>query len=215
MALFILDMGSGNTCRNDKDTIRRMIHEVAELDFNGHDVVLKWQLFKDAPPNIPLTHESFEYAYKVANNLCLETTASVFDIDSLRFLMQYSIPFVKIACRPELYYLMEVVQNICDQREDWAPVKVYISTASGAINLPDCVKLACVSNYPATIEEYETRFTPGELQYVSDHTVGWRLYEKYRPYVIEKHFVHERVDGNPDAGQFAVTAAELAEGFHA
>jgi sialic acid synthase SpsE len=204
MALFILDMGSGNTCRNDKDTIRRMIHEVAELDFNGHDVVLKWQLFKDAPPNVPLDHGCFNYAVEIAERLALQTTASVFDLESLRFLMNFDVPFVKIANRPDLYHLAE-----------FAAVPFYVSTAQSGFNLKDAVMLACVSNYPATIEEYEARFTPGELQYVSDHTVGWRLYEKYRPYVIEKHFVHERVDGNPDAGPFSVTADELAEGFHA
>lgn len=204
MALFILDMGSGNTCRNDKDTIHRMIHEVAELDFNRHDVVLKWQLFKDAPPNIPLDHGCFNYAVEIAERLALRTTASVFDLESLRFLMNFDVPFVKIANRPDLYHLAE-----------FATVPLYVSTAQSGFNLKNAVMLACVSNYPATLEEYEARFTFNELAYVSDHTEGWHLYKKYRPFVIEKHFIHIRSNDNPDAGPFAVTAAELQDGFNA
>jgi sialic acid synthase SpsE len=200
VARIIFDMGSGATCHNDKAEIEKMICAIADADLGKHEIVLKWQLFKSAPPNTPLTHESFEHAYNFAFSKCLKTTASVFDADSMRFLMGFDVPFVKIACRPELYALAELTSK-----------PVYISTAQTGMRLlgKTAIQLACVPKYPATIDDYEKEFTKAELLYISDHTVGWRLYNKYRPQIIEKHFVHVREPGNPDAGPFAVTPKEL------
>lgn len=193
----ILDMGSGNTCRNRIATVKHMIQEVFRADNGKHEIVLKWQLFKSAPPNIPLEHEAFEYAHKFAQNYGYQTTASVFDEESLDYLMRFKIPFVKIACIPSLYALAYQ-----------ADVPVYVSVADDDIQ-PVCdIKLACVREYPATIEQYE-KFK--SLKYVSDHTVGWDLFRKYQPEIIEKHFVHCRDADNPDAGPFAVTGKELLE----
>lgn len=200
MSRFILDMGSGNTCKNDKGIIEEMIRSVVHIDTGKHEIILKWQLFESAPPNIPLTHECFEFAYKFGANLCFQTTASVFDLKSMQYLMGFGVPFVKIACREDLYYLAK-----------YSTVPVYLSTTNGAIEFPDYVKLACVPKYPATLDDYENHFTKDELRYVSDHTVGWRLYNKYRPEIIEKHFVHVREEGNPDAGPFAVTPGGLKD----
>lgn len=212
MSQLILDMGSGNTCHNCKEVVKQMIWEAAANYYNDkHEIILKWQLFKDAPPNVPLDHDVFEYAYKYAHNLGIETTASVFDIDSLRFLMQYEVPFIKIACRPELYELMEAVENVADQHGRWGYPAVYVSTSESGLELPGATMLACIPKYPATIEDYEGTFSHPELKHVSDHTVGWGLYWKWKPDIIEKHFVHVREEGNPDAGPFAVTPDELME----
>ena len=199
MRVIILDMGSGNTCHNDRRIVERMIREIAQF-YTDKVVVLKWQLFKDAPPNIPLDHECFRYAYDLAWKLGYTTTSSVFDLDSMRFLMQFDVPFVKIACRPDLYELAQ-----------YSTKPVYVSTAQSGLNLPGEVHLACVRKYPASLAEYEKAFTPQDLLRVSDHTVGWDLYYKYRPEIIEKHYVHERVPDNPDAGPFAVTPDQLGE----
>jgi sialic acid synthase SpsE len=204
MSLFVLDMGSGNSCRNDKKIIERMLKDIAEVDEGVNDIVLKWQLFKSAPPNIPLEPEMFKYAYDMAERLCFETTSSIFDIESLRYLMTFKVPFVKIANRPDLYELAQ-----------YATVPVYVSTSVTGYHLADSKMMACISKYPATIEEYERTFTRTELDILSDHTVGWELYKKYMPSVIEKHFVHERHPDNPDAGLFAVTQSELAEVINA
>ncbi len=197
--MIILDMGSGNSCRNDKRIVDRMIREIAQFN-TDKPVILKWQLFRDAPPNVPLDRECFKYAYDLAWRLGYQATASVFDLDSLRYLMGFDVPFVKIACRPDLYELAK-----------YSTKPVYISTAESGFNLPCEVRLACVRQYPATLWDYELTFTPEELKRVSDHTVGWELYYKYNCEIIEKHFVHERSPDNPDAGPFAVTPEELAE----
>ena len=197
--MIILDLGSGNSCRNDKRIVERMIREIAEFD-TDLEVILKWQLFRDAPPNIPLDRECFRYAYDLAWKLGYPTTSSVFDLDSFRFLMGFDVPFVKIACRPELYELAR-----------YSTKPVYISTSASRIEMPGQTVLACVSKYPATLWDYELSFTDEELKHVSDHTVGWELYHKHNPSIIEKHFVHERNPDNPDAGPFAVTPYQLAE----
>jgi sialic acid synthase SpsE len=197
---FILDFGSGNTCRNDIEIVKKMLHSLCDVDEMHHEVIIKWQLFKEALPNIPLDHKVFDFAYKFAERLGYKTTASVFDRESLAFLMQYDVPFVKIACRPDLYELAQ-----------YCTVPVYVSTANSS-TVSGAKMMYCVSKYPALLEDYEQAFTKEELsECVSDHTVGWDLYNKYNCKTIEKHFVHERRADNPDAGMFAVTPFQLCE----
>jgi len=200
MAQFIVEMGSGNTCRNDRAEVERMIDAVVGADSCEHDVVFKWQLFAVEPPNIPLARHVFDHAYHYALMYGYETTASVFDDGSLEFLLEYEVPFVKIACRPTKYSLI---------RKCPAPVYVSVSRPDILDDEPNVTRLMCVPKYPATVEEYESVFP--DLRHVSDHTPGWYLYQRVRPEIIEKHFVHERRATNPDAGVFAVMPHELAE----
>lgn len=198
MAKIILDLGSANTCKNDHGIIEEMIYAIKSIDSGKHEVILKWQLFQSAPPNVPLSHEAFEYAYRVGRSLGYKTTSSVFDKESLDFLLKFDIPFVKIACRPELYKLApDIGVPVYGSYYDFEP-GVYVATC-----------LACVPKYPALMTDYESRFCPEQLKRVSDHTVGWRLFNKYRPEIIEKHFVLERDEFNPDSGPFAVTPTGL------
>jgi sialic acid synthase SpsE len=200
MSKIILDCGSGNTCKNDCRLISELIWKIASADSGKHDVILKWQLFEDAPPNIQMTHEAFRFAYSLAERLGYETTASVFDKPSLDFLLSFKVPFVKIACRPSLYELAHDID-----------IPVYMSTNQSGAKLDCEVQLACIPKYPAMVEEYEHTFTADELGYISDHSVGWDLYKRYNPAIIEKHIVHTRDPGNPDAGPFAITPDQLAE----
>jgi len=193
----ILDCGSGNTCCNDRSIIREMINKVVKIDNQKHEIIFKWQLFTFAGVNIPLTWKNFDYAYLYAREMGYKTTASVFDSENFDFLMTYIIPFVKIACIPDLYHLAY-----------HSDVPVYVSVPDDDIQ-PKCdVRLACVRQYPATLEQYSVFKSH---KYVSDHTVGWDLYKKYKPDILEKHYVHKRVEGNPDAGLFAVTPDQLEE----
>lgn len=196
---FIVEFGSGNTCRNDRGEVERMIDAVAEVDSGVWDeVIFKWQLFHIVPPNIRLQQEIFDHAYHYAASIGYPTTASVFDPDSLAFLLGYDVPFVKIACRGSLYALI-----------DECPVPVYVSVSHPAITFEDddVTELCCVSQYPALLSEYERIFP--DLSRVSDHTIGWDLLLKHSPVIIEKHVVHERRATNPDAGAFSVTPEEL------
>jgi sialic acid synthase SpsE len=198
MSQIILDLGSGNTCKNDIDIARRMIDEVAAIDTKKHEVVFKMQLFEEAPPNVPLDKGVYWAAMKHAQAKGYRMTASVFDLTSLNFLLRYDIPFVKIACRPELYWLIgEVPRKV--------PVYVSVPAASLVEILESNVtKLICVPHYPAKIEDY-----PSVPQF-SDHTVGLDLYHFAQPKIWEKHLKLPDSTG-PDAGPFAITPDELKE----
>lgn len=204
MGQFIVELGSANEHRNDIGYVREMIDVVADCDSGKHTVRFKWQLFRDAPPNRPLLWDVFAFAYGHALELGYETTASVFDVDSLVFLGHFRVPFVKIANRPELRVLIHDAST-------HAPV---YASFSQAYQYPQgaAVSMACVSSYPASLAYYQARFMEEELRLaVSDHTEGWALWEKYQPKIIEKHFCLKRSADNPDSGPFAVTPDELRE----
>ena len=214
MSQIILDMGSGNTCRNDVKIVRKMIDELNKVNTGKHEVVIKWQLFVNGGDNLMLKRYVFGWAYEYARRKGYKTTASVFDISSLRHLLDYNIPFIKIACRPDLYDLIDEIPR---------KYKVYVSVPDmwwyeEMIDDGGCL-LCCVSEYPAKIQDYTNRFKERfawdsglarPLKYISDHTVGWNLFKKYEPYVIEKHYKLPESIGL-DAGDFAVTAEDLKE----
>ena len=196
----ILDCGSGNTCRNDKAEVKAMIDAIHAVDTGKHEIILKWQLFLDAPPNLPLNREVFNYAYHYAESLGYQTTASVFDRDSLEVLQMYDVPFIKIACRPDLYHFVDDIDNC------------YMSVSGRKKYHKGVTLMACVSKYPAYVLDYQMKFPLSMIRSaISDHTEGWELYRTYKPAILEKHFVHKRESDNPDAGAFAVTAEELKE----
>jgi sialic acid synthase SpsE len=198
--MIILDMGSGATTLNDKKIIRKMINALEKVDTGKHEIVIKFQLFKEAKPNIPLDHDIFEYAYGYGRDKGYQVTASVFDKESLEFLQDFDVPFIKIACREDLYPLVRKI--------DRAMVS-YSSSAEMGRN-SRVTPLCCIRAYPATVRAYERSFPKIWLNKgISDHTVGFKLWNKYHPDFYEKHYVLERDPLNPDAGMFAATPAEL------
>jgi sialic acid synthase SpsE len=224
MSEIILDFGSGNTAKNNKPYIKRMIDELKAVDTGKHTTVIKWQLFQEAGQNIPLTHMAFDYAYTYAKELGYKTTASVFDIDSLKFLLkhEYELPFVKIANRRDLDWIIGEVPR---------KVKIYISIGSNDLvsdyanneytyNEPQhygIYVLCCISKYPAKINEYLSTFQDDYMiNGISDHTIGLGLFKHYYnrskewPLFFEKHYKLPDSTGL-DAGPFASTPEELRE----
>jgi len=214
MSQIILDAGSGNTCRNDKAIVKRMIDEIRAIDTGKHEVIFKWQLFKQADDNIPLDREIFRRAYEYAAELGYRTTSSVFDKESLDFLLQFDVPFVKIANRRDLDWLKGEI-----------PRKVPVCISHGD---PEQMKniqfrenndtyLMCVSKYPATIEDYENVFGDSlkyasEFKFVglSDHTTNFGLWYRYQPAIVEWHYGLPDSTGL-DAGPFMRTPEMLKE----
>lgn len=197
----ILDLGSGNTCCNECTTILKMIDAIPY----DPRIILKWQLFQSAGKNIPLERECFKFAYEYAINKGFKTTASVFDNASLWYLLQFDVPFVKIACNQEYYPLIgDVPRKI--------PVYASFMTIFDYNELEYCkteLKMACIPNYPSSIGEYEALFMEHELkEAISDHTEGTELFEKYKPRIFECHFKLESSTGL-DAGPFAKTPDQI------
>jgi len=201
MRQIILDMGSGNTCKNNMRTIRKMIDSLGELELDKIDgeIIIKWQLFEKAGDNIPFTQ--FPYAYGYAEACGFKTTASVFDKKSLDHLLRYDIPFVKIANNKQSYEMAKLIPH---------NVKKYVSWGAGAGHvkmIPGDELLYCVSEYPAKMYQYAAlNFLPGDN--ISDHTTNFDLYKKYQPKIIEWHYKLPESTGL-DAGTFARTWKDL------
>lgn len=196
--LIILDFGSGNTCKNDSRIVKDMIDSLGSPAQWRDRVIIKWQLFEKAGANVPLEWNIFEYAFDYAWSLGYNTTASVFDYKSLYYLLQYPIPFIKIANNESLYPLIEKTPRGI---QVFRSIKESIPMSRA--NIQD---LVCISEYPALLEEYEKEFK--YLNWVSDHTVGLELYKKHKPVIWEKHYKLEDSTGL-DAGCFAITMEEL------
>jgi len=204
MAQIILDFGSGNTCKNDINYVKRMIDEMHAVNTGKHEVIIKWQLFQKAGKNIPLHWEVFNAAYTYAELMGYETTASVFDLESLDKLSIYEIPFVKIANNKDYYYLIDEIPR---------RIPVYVSVGSYKQETANFVnlKLCCVSNYPADVTDYLKNFYSIDLRRgISDHTKDWELFKTCKPRVYECHYKLDDSEGL-DSGEFARTPSMLAE----
>lgn len=201
----ILDVGSGNTCRNDPYICKRMVDEIARVDNHRHEIILKAQLFRDRPPNERLKRNVFAYWYGYAKDMGYSMTASVFDLESLKFLLSFkNIPFVKIANDRSLDWLIGEIPR---------KIPVYQSVGSweeyGNIdNSSNVARLACVSEYPAMSSDYEKAFDELIPYGLSDHTIGLDLAKEHRPQIYECHFALEDSTGL-DAGPWAKRPEEL------
>lgn len=205
MRTIILDFGSGNTCKNDESYIKKMYDSLKKIDSNKHKIIVKWQLFKHAGENIPLTHKMFKYAYAYGTKIGYEVTSSVFDEYSLDFLLTENkfLPFIKIANNRKLDYLVDKIPG-------YIPVYVSINGLPNFKRKMSYDKLFfCISKYPATFEDYEQLgFNIGFN--ISDHTENFNLYHKYKPKIVEWHYKLEDSTGL-DSGSFARTPKQLEE----
>jgi sialic acid synthase SpsE len=213
MAKIILDLGSGNTNKNNWDYTKRMYDELKAVDTGKHEIICKWQLFEKAGDNIPLTHDCFNYAYEYGTSLGYKVTASVFDKNSLDFLLGYDVPFIKIANNRKLDYLIGEIPRkykICVSIGEYNPAIPYFND-SWAFPLQHDICLRCISSYPAKYDDYITIFSPSQLHGgISDHTTCFSLFRKFEPAVIEWHYGLSDSTGL-DAGPFMKTPKQLSE----
>jgi hypothetical protein len=194
--------------KNDNVIIHRMINDLKKIDNRKHEIIFKTQVFKEAPPNLPITPDALNFFGFCAKLAGYQWTASVFDLDSLELLMKYEehLPFIKIPCRPDLYWLAGEIKR---------KIMVYISFPEELIdneiidNMTEEDRiLSCIPKYPATPEEYIKKHQ--NLFYISDHTVGFELWYTYKPAIWEVHY-KEPTSTGPDAGPFAKTLEDLKE----
>jgi len=216
LSQIILDFGSGNTCKNESKYIKRMYDELKKIDTHKHEVIIKWQLFSVCGGNIPLTKECFEYACYYGDQLGYKTTSSVFDRETLKYLLLFDVPFVKIPNRRHLDYLIDLVPE---------HVPVYVSKSSlleiqhevkniegyGCFSAPrtEMEQLWCISKYPAQIRDYE-KLKMQRYDNISDHTNSFDLFYRYEPKIIEWHYKLKDSTGL-DASEFARTPEQLKE----
>jgi hypothetical protein len=213
MSVIIIDFGSGETCQNNKDIVKRMIDGFIEVDSHKHEIYFKWQLFSQVPaPVPPLEHDVYSYAVQYALKHDYLTGASVFDEIQLEYLLRfrgYCLPFIKIACRPDKYRLLDKMPH---------EVPLYVSVENGLWveflrrmwpERFDWIRpMYCVPEYPANQDTYE-RIFGGCLHYgISDHSPNLRLFEDWTPLYYERHFKLPDSTGL-DAGVHASTPEQL------
>ena len=237
MIRIVLDI-SANTFKNNVFYFENMVKQIKAIDNKKYNIVFKAQLFsKDseaAKINEILEPSVFNLMYLVCNNYNYELTASVFDKQSLEVLLHFDVPFIKIACRPDLYYLLDYIPNnipvyiSIDCREK-LPGTIYTNMFSErTIRL-----LQCIPEYPAKESDYFKKIymvkDRADTRYVSisDHTDSLSLFNYWKdniqlmkaagfkfPFkysIFEMHYVLEHDDNNPDAGSFAKTIKDLKE----
>lgn len=218
----ILDLGNGNSHHNDSNIICQSIDEVCRLQDKTDKLqfIVKTQLWSDNNTIVSkqlksTSWEVFSRGYEHAMKRGLWFTTSVFDKESLdRLTCEYMVPFAKIANRPELYHLI-----------DGSDIKFAVSVGNKEdyemVLNKGHIPLLCVSKYPATIQQYIWLFdTIPDVDYIdyairglSDHTIGFDLYNYANPYVYECHACLDRKQINDKIGgsDFVKTFKEIEE----
>lgn len=221
----ILDMGSGETCKNDIEQVTNMIDAVDRADPRDVEIILKWQLFRGGEfSHLKALHPGvFAYAYDTARKYGYATTASVFDYESVRFIENFNIPFLKIAC-VESSRRMGCAEY-STEKSYWRKPFVYSFSSQESLAEIDNVycyglsvsPLCCVREYPATVEQYVEGFTCDQLNAGisdhtdhSDHSDPTPLLMAYMPKLYETHFCLDSQTG-PDTGPFALRPNQLRD----
>lgn len=197
--MIIFDLGSGNSCQNVVDKAREMVLNLAQCKIPG--AVAKWQLFEKAGSNLPLDKLVFDAAYYYAATVGINTTASVFDKESLDFLLDnYHPAFVKLANNPASHALLKYIPE---------HKRVIISTDKPDFKTDrdNTDVIYTVSKYPAEVKDYD-KFSDKLKKGMSDHTTNFDLFWKYQPKIYEVHFKLEGSRGL-DAGPFARTPKQI------
>ncbi len=235
MIQIVLDV-SANTFKNDIVYFENMVQQIRTIDSRKYQITFKTQLFsKDseaAKINIVLEHTIFYKMKCICEDYRYGLTSSIFDISSLVFLLDYiNLPFIKIACRPDLYNLIESIPNnipvyvSIDCRESGPSAFFHYQLANRTIRT-----LKCIPEYPAKTKDYiDNIFKTKEPIYsnISDHTTDLKLFNYWKsnlsymgesgynfPFkyeIFELHYVLEHDSNNPDAGAFAKTIKDLKE----
>lgn len=203
-AKIIVDPGS--THFGIKDNCYRIIDAAKE---NGADAV-KFQLFKDIPPNIPLPYEWWPDIAKRGREAGIEVFASVWDRDGIDLLAENGAKSVKFSYSQS--------QNIgltlaaCGRFETEYFSYDMMNHPGKNSKYEGDVWLYCVPEYPV---RYQVSFDGvfSLFDGFSDHTLS--IHQSVNAFCcgakcLEKHFSLNRGIGCPDQ-RFAITPDELKQ----
>jgi len=202
--MIILDCGSGETCKNDVDYVHKMIDAIPA---SKKDVVIKWQLFEFIPPLIRLEIEVYLEAQRYGREKGYRVGASVFDQESLEKLLDAQADFVKIACRPHLYWMLDEIPRSIPTIVSVPDITTFMRMED---KYADIDVMCCVADYPAQPLTYISTFKDFLYKGISDHTEDWGLYGRYQPEIYECHYCLPDSTG-PDAADFARRPSDLLE----
>jgi len=241
MAEIILDVAP-NTFKNDMKYFETMVSKIRKIDTEKYDIIFKTQMFgsnsEAARVNTRLDNSLLKEMHTICEESKYKFTSSVFDYYSLVCLLGagFSIPFVKIACRPELYHLsLHIPRGVpiylsidCSKYQTINALDAGIEQLAKRRKIisPNGMKdsdkfLLCIPEYPCKESQYQFKL---ENRSVSDHTEGLNLFDRWEndnalidpktreeySGCFEMHYVLERDNKNPDSGPFAKTISELS-----
>lgn len=207
--MLIADIGS---CHMGKLTYAKEAIDIA-ID-SGVDV-LKFQLFPDthqftSTGNIPLDIDIFQKAYEYAEGKNFKITASVFSQEALNTILEYDVPFVKLAYsqRKQGWWIKQIAT---------AGKKLMVSC--DFLEAPehrDSFRLMCISSYPVLYKVSFDHMFPW-FDGFSSHCLGIEQDKnavRWGAKIIEKHMTLDHSDVNCPDNLFALKPKQMGELAH-
>lgn len=122
--------------------------------------------------------------YDMINAFCMETgirwTASVWDVNSLEFILQYDVPYIKVpsACIANLELLRKIRKaNVPVMMSIGMSTIAEIKRAIGVLGRCDLTILHCNSSYPAKDSELDLRVIQTLKRKYPDHKIGYSSHD--------------------------------------
>lgn len=180
----ILDFGAGDATMNHSEYVLGMMEKLPR----DKNIIVKFQLFSKIQGLTSLNPMVFHEAWEYGKDRGIPVTASVFDDESLRFLLDYTIPFVKIACRPTQWSMISTIPLFVPVLVSIESMKNQASISS--LNMDRNLSfMCCIPEYPAKRGTYTKRFPTWALDRgISDHTTDLELYKRHQPIIWERHY---------------------------
>lgn len=195
----ILDPGSCH--QGDLDKAVQLV--VAAVNA-GADAI-KFQLFKDIKPNIPLNYDWIPILKKTADECGIELFASVWDMEGLEILRDSGCKSIKFAHSQRNSDLIGFALQHFEH--------VYVSMDYMDYPIENAVNLFCIPKYPVYSElNFDCIFD--RFHGFSDHTLGYAQTVKavrHGARYIEKHFRLDNTDMRIPDARFALTTKQVKE----
>lgn len=176
--------------------------ELIDLAVENKCWAIKFQLFKNLPPNIELPRDWWIELVEYCKNRII-IFASVFDMDAFNRMVKLNTPYIKIAYSQRKKWTLRGENVIVS----CPPLEVY--------DYPDCIRLFCIPEYPVLYKiDFDQIFTRYPFEGFSDHTLGYnQTFEAIRKgaKIIEKHITLDHDDIKCPDHYFALRPNELKE----
>lgn len=201
MTKVIADIGSCHMAKKE------YCKEAIDLAVETKCWAIKFQLFKDPKPNIPLPREWWGELVEYAKDRII-IFASVFDNEALELLRQYKSPYIKFPYPMRNQYLA------MGEASKFSKVIVSCGPQDLEGHYKGFIKLFCIPEYPVLYKVDFDIIKQYGFNGFSDHTIGW--YQTFEAIstgaeYIEKHITLDHKDINCPDNKFALKPAELTE----
>jgi sialic acid synthase SpsE len=168
---------------------------------------VKFQLFTDKPPNIPIEYRSFYDLMEYGNKVGIEVFASVFDLDAISAAAKLGSKSIKLA------YSERNNTVLIDSIQVLNFTNFYVSGDLMTTFPDNAIRLYCIPQYPVPFDvDFDDLFTSGKFAGFSDHTMGISQSKSaidWGAQIIEKHYqIADRKGDTPD-GRFAIVPKQV------